>query len=317
MTDQTATRAVTQVVTGMPTSDGAGVKLRRVIGQPDLAELDPFLMLDEFGTDQPQDYIAGFPEHPHRGFETVTYMLDGRMRHRDNHGHEGVLVPGSVQWMTAGRGIVHSEMPEQQEGRMRGFQLWLNLPAGEKMTAPKYQEFGPERIPLATPAAGVTVKVIAGRVGSVTGPISQPSTDPTYLDISIGDGMQYVHELPLEHAAFLYVYEGALRVGASAGPGSEVTLVREGELAVLGQGTRVQLRGDSNEAAGPVRTAAGALRADADLAHSAAIAGDGKSRAILVAGQPLREPVARHGPFVMNTREQVLQAISDFRSGRF
>ena len=131
----------------MPTADGAGVKLTRVIGQPRLPDLDPFLMLDEFGTDNPGDYIAGFPDHPHRGFETVTYMLDGRMRHRDNHGHEGVLVPGSVQWMTAGRGIVHSEMPEQQEGRMRGFQLWINLPARDKMTAPRYQEFGPEKIP--------------------------------------------------------------------------------------------------------------------------------------------------------------------------
>src|SRR6195256_2137766 len=162
-------REVVRVVRGMPTSDGAGVKLRRVIGQPELPELDPFLLLDEFGTDAPDDYIAGFPEHPHRGFETVTYMLDGRMRHKDNHGHEGVLVPGSVQWMTAGRGIVHSEMPEQQEGRMRGFQLWINLPARDKMTEPKYQEYGPEVIPVAQAGQGVnkgvTVKVIAGRVG--------------------------------------------------------------------------------------------------------------------------------------------------------
>ena len=170
---------------GLPTSDGAGVKLRRVIGQPQLPDLDPFLMLDEFGTDQPEDYLAGFPDHPHRGFETVTYMLDGRMRHRDNHGNEGVLVPGSVQWMTAGRGLVHSEMPEQQEGRMRGFQLWLNLPARDKMTAPKYQEFGPERIPSAAPAAGITAKVIAGNVAGISGPIQQPATDPTYLDLAL------------------------------------------------------------------------------------------------------------------------------------
>src|SRR2546427_5587639 len=188
MSTQVAERAVRRVVTGIPTSDGAGVKLTRVIGQPQLPDLDPFLLLDEFGTDRPEDYIAGFPDHPHRGFETVTYMLEGRMRHRDNHGNEGVLVPGSVQWMTAGRGLVHSEMPEQQEGRMRGFQLWLNLPAREKMTAPRYQEFGPERIPSATPAAGVTVKVIAGRVGEVAGPIQQPATDPTYLDLSIRPG---------------------------------------------------------------------------------------------------------------------------------
>src|SRR5580700_7677677 len=167
-------REVVKHVRGMPTSDGAGVKLTRVIGQPALGDLDPFLMLDEFGTDNPGDYIAGFPAHPHRGFETVTYMLDGRMRHKDNHGHEGVLAPGAVQWMTAGRGIVHSEMPEQQQGRMRGFQLWLNLPADRKMIEPAYQEFGPERIPLASPARGVHVKVIAGRVGAVSGPVVQP-----------------------------------------------------------------------------------------------------------------------------------------------
>jgi hypothetical protein len=279
---ETRSRAVARVVHGVPTSDGAGVKLRRVIGQPGLAELDPFLLLDEFGTDKADDYIAGFPEHPHRGFETVTYMLDGRMRHRDNHGHEGVLVPGSVQWMTAGRGIVHSEMPEQQEGRMRGFQLWLNLPARDKMTAPKYQEFGPDRIPVATPGKGVSVKVIAGRVGEVVGPISQPATDPTYLDIALDDGAQYVHTLPDQHSVFLYVYEGAMRVGESP--------VKAGDLAVLGEGAEIRLTGTSP---GHV------------------------SRAILVAGHPLHEPVARYGPFVMNTREQIMQAVDDFQKGRF
>src|SRR5215468_6177650 len=191
-------RSVRKVVKGMPTSDGAGVKLRRVIGQPQLPDLDPFLMLDEFGTDRAEDFIAGFPDHPHRGFETVTYMLDGRMRHRDNHGNEGVLVPGSVQWMTAGRGLVHSEMPEQQEGRMRGFQLWLNLPAREKMTAPKYQEFGPERIPIAAPATGVTVKVIAGQVAGVSGPISQPATDPTYLDLALEPRARFAATVPAD-----------------------------------------------------------------------------------------------------------------------
>jgi quercetin 2,3-dioxygenase len=280
------TREVVRVVRGMPTSDGAGVKLRRVIGQPELAELDPFLMLDEFGTDSPDDYIAGFPDHPHRGFETVTYMLDGRMRHRDNRGHEGVLGPGSVQWMTAGRGIVHSEMPQQQQGRMRGFQLWLNLPAREKMTEPKYQEFGPERIPVATPAAGVTVKVIAGHVGDTQGPISQPATDPTYLDVGLEAGVEYLHELPSQHSAFLYVYEGAVRVG-NRGSG---TLVENGELAVLGEGTGLKLVGEG----GGVTT-----------------------RAIVVAGRPIREPVARYGPFVMNTRDQLIQAVEDFQHGRF
>jgi len=280
------TRGVARIVRGMPTSDGAGVKLRRVIGQPQLPELDPFLMLDEFGTDSPDDYIAGFPEHPHRGFETVTYMLDGRMRHRDNHGHEGVLVPGSVQWMTAGRGIVHSEMPQQQEGRMRGFQLWLNLPARDKMTEPKYQEFGPDRIPVATPGAGVSVKVIAGQVGTVAGPISQPATDPTYLDVALDAGAQYAHGLPAQHAAFMYVYEGSVRVV----DGGKASTVNTGELAVLGEGTEVRLAGDSD---GTV------------------------SRMILVAGKPLREPVARYGPFVMNTREQLVQAVEDFQKGRF
>jgi len=285
LTTGAITRGVARVVRGMPTSDGAGVKLRRVIGQPELADLDPFLMLDEFGTDSPDDYIAGFPEHPHRGFETVTYMLDGRMRHRDNHGHEGVLVPGSVQWMTAGRGIVHSEMPQQQEGRMRGFQLWLNLPARDKMTQPKYQEFGPERIPVATPAAGVQVKVIAGEVGAVKGPIFQPATDPTYLDVALESGAGYVHELPQQHAAFMYVYEGTVRVGKGGGE----SIVKSGELAVLGEGTEVRLGGAASET----------------------------SRAILVAGKPLREPVARYGPFVMNTREQLVQAVEDFQQGKF
>jgi quercetin 2,3-dioxygenase len=286
---QAQARTVRRVVKGMPTSDGAGVKLRRVIGQPQLPDLDPFLMLDEFGTDQPEDYIAGFPDHPHRGFETVTYMLDGRMRHRDNHGNEGVLVPGSVQWMTAGRGLVHSEMPEQQEGRMRGFQLWLNLPARDKMTAPKYQEFGPERIPLATPAEGVTAKVIAGTVAGVAGPILQPATDPTYLDLAIEPGAAFSEPLPADYAAFLYVYEGTVSVGE----GPEAITVRTHELAVLDEGSRVELTG----------VTAGA---------------DGKSaRAILVAGRPLKEPVAKYGPFVMNTRDELQQAFIDFQNGKF
>jgi redox-sensitive bicupin YhaK (pirin superfamily) len=284
-----ASRSVRRVVHGMPTSDGAGVKLRRVIGQPQLPDLDPFLMLDEFGTDKAEDYIAGFPDHPHRGFETVTYMLDGRMRHRDNHGNEGVLVPGSVQWMTAGRGLVHSEMPEQQEGRMRGFQLWLNLPARDKMTAPKYQEFGPERIPTAAPAKGVTAKVIAGQVAGVLGPISQPATDPTYLDVAIEPGAEFVQPLPRDYAAFLYVFEGTLQVGTGAG----AKTLGDHELAVLTEGDEIRLKGVSAGADG--RTA----------------------RAILVAGRPLHEPVAKYGPFVMNTRAELQQAFEDFQSGKF
>lgn len=285
-------RGVTRIVHGMPTSDGAGVKLTRVIGQPGLPDLDPFLMLDEFGTDEPDDYIAGFPEHPHRGFETVTYMLDGRMRHRDNHGHEGVLVPGSVQWMTAGRGIVHSEMPEQQEGRMRGFQLWINLPARDKLTAPKYQEYGPEKIPDAPVDGGARVKVIAGRVGEVRGPIVQPATDPVYLDISLDRGAEFSQSVPVEHTAFLYVYEGAMRVGS----GESAATVRSHELAVLGGGDLVRLE----------------ALPDADGPNARA-----SSRAILVAGRPLREPVAKYGPFVMNTREELMKAFEDYQSGRF
>jgi quercetin 2,3-dioxygenase len=283
-------RDVSRVVRGMPTSDGAGVKLTRVIGQPRLPDLDPFLMLDEFGTDNPGDYIAGFPDHPHRGFETVTYMLDGRMRHRDNHGHEGVLVPGSVQWMTAGRGIVHSEMPEQQEGRMRGFQLWINLPARDKMTAPKYQEFGPEKIPTADVGSGARVKVLAGHVAGITGPIAQPATDPTYLDIELEPGATFSQPIARGHAAFLYVFEGAVKVGT----GESAATLGTHELAVLTDGDSVQLEGRD-----PPRD------------------GGTLNRAILVAGRPLREPVAKHGPFVMSTRQELIQAFDDYQSGKF
>jgi redox-sensitive bicupin YhaK (pirin superfamily) len=278
---------VIRTLRGMPASDGAGVKLTRVIGTPQLPDLDPFLMLDEFGTDRPEDYLAGFPDHPHRGFETVTYMLDGRMRHRDNHGNEGVLVPGSVQWMTAGRGLVHSEMPEQLEGRMRGFQLWVNLPARDKMQAPRYQEFAPERIAQAEPAEGVRVKVIAGRVGDTVGPVyaaGDAATAPVYLDIALAPDAAWMHALPHGHNAFVYVYEGA----AAVGEGDEARRVGAQELGVLGGGTDVALR-----------------------------AGDAGARLILVAGRPLREPVARHGPFVMNTREELMQAFVDLQQGKF
>jgi redox-sensitive bicupin YhaK (pirin superfamily) len=277
------TRAVTQTLRGMPASDGAGVKLTRVIGQPRLPDLDPFLLLDEFGTDKAEDYIAGFPEHPHRGFETVTYMLDGRMRHKDNHGHEGVLEPGAVQWMTAGRGIVHSEMPEQREGRMRGFQLWMNLPARDKMTAPNYQEFGGEKLPVVE-RTGVSVKVIAGRLDGVEGPVKQPATDPIYLDIRLDAGAQFELPVPAGHAAFVYVYEGQ----ATVGEGREAATIDAQELAVLGDGGEVRLSGRAP-----------------------------RSRAILVAGRPLREPVARYGPFVMNTREELQQAFADYQAGKF
>ncbi|MBN6101882.1 pirin family protein [Xanthomonas sp. CFBP 8703] len=275
---------IARTIRGRATADGDGVRLTRVIGGGELPELDPFLLLDEFGTDRAEAYIGGFPSHPHRGFETVTYMLDGRMRYKDNHGNEGLLTPGSVQWMTAGRGLVHSEMPEQESGRMRGFQLWVNLPARDKMTAPRYQEFAPERIPLAQPAPGVTVKVIAGQVGDVHGPIAQPATDPLYLDIALDADARWDHLLPAGHNAFAYAYEGA----AMLGEGEAARELPAQTLAVLGGGDLLQLR-----------------------------AGAAGARLILVAGRPLREPVARHGPFVMNTREELMQAFVDFQEGRF
>ena len=275
---------VLRSVRGMPTSDGAGVRLTRVIGGPALPELDPFLLLDEFGTDRAEDYIAGFPAHPHRGFETVTYMLDGRMRHKDNHGNEGLLVPGSVQWMTAGRGLVHSEMPEQESGRMRGFQLWVNLPAKDKMTAPRYQEFAPDRIPVLRPAPGVEVKLIAGRVGDTVGPIVQPATDPLYLDVTLESGTAWTYTLPEGQNAFAYVFEGAATVGG----GEDARPLEAGQMGVLGGGGALSLH-----------------------------AGHDGARLILVAGTPLREPVARHGPFVMNTRQELMQAFVDYQEGRF
>ncbi|MBN8224316.1 MAG: pirin family protein [Xanthomonadales bacterium] len=280
----TAPARLLRKVRGTATSDGAGVRLTRVIGGHELPDLDPFLLLDEFGTDRAEDYIAGFPSHPHRGFETVTYMLDGRMRHRDNHGNEGLLTPGSVQWMTAGRGLVHSEMPEQESGRMRGFQLWVNLPARDKMTAPRYQEFAPERIPVVQPAPGVAVKVIAGRVGDTVGPIVQPATDPLYLDVALEPGTAWAYALPDGHNAFAYVFEGAVTVGE----GEDARALESREMGVLGGGGALSLR-----------------------------AGGGGARLILVAGTPLREPVARHGPFVMNTRQELMQAFVDFQEGRF
>jgi len=276
-------RQVTQVVRGRPTSDGAGVKLTRIIGQPGLDMLDPFLLLDEFRSDQANDYIAGFPSHPHRGFETVTYMLAGRMRHGDNQGNSGLLTAGSVQWMTAGRGILHSEMPEQENGLMWGFQLWVNLPAKDKMTAPRYQDIAPERIPEVELAQGVSARVIAGSAGGVTGPVQADATAALYLDVRLAQDARTELAIPAGHNAFVYVYEGQ----ATVGEGSHSELLR-GELGVLGSGETVRIA----------------------AAKSAA-------RMIVVAGRPFNEPVAKYGPFVMNTQQQIVQTIEDFRSGRF
>jgi redox-sensitive bicupin YhaK (pirin superfamily) len=280
MTTKIGTRPVTKVVRGQRSSDGAGVRLTRVIGGRALPDLDPFLLFDEFGSDEASDYIGGFPDHPHRGFETVTYMLAGRMRHGDNKGNTGLLGPGSVQWMTAGRGIVHSEMPEQEEGLMHGFQLWVNLPAKDKMTAPRYQDIAPEEIPEVDAGNGVRVRVIAGRFRNVSGPVSAVATDPLYLDVALPAGASVEVPLPEDDSAFAYVFEGAATIGGEQ--------VARGELAVLGNGERAEL------AAGP----AGA-------------------RLVLIAGRPLREPVAKYGPFVMNTNDEIRQAVSDYQSGRF
>ena len=274
-------RHITRRIRGMDTADGAGVKLKRIIGQPGLDMLDPFLLLDEFRSDDANDYIAGFPEHPHRGFETVTYMLAGHMRHRDNHGNSGDLTPGSVQWMTAGRGILHSEMPQQENGLMWGFQLWVNLPAKDKMTAPRYQDIGPERIPVVRPAAGVEVRVIAGALAGATGPVEGIATAPVYLDVSLQPGATLTVGLPVEHHGFAYVF-----AGDSALVGGEQ--LQRGELGVLSTGEQLQLTGGKQAA-----------------------------RLLLVAGRPLQETVARYGPFVMNTPEQIQQAMADFRAGKF
>jgi len=279
------TRKVQQVITGQATTDGAGVDLVRVIGQPALMDLDPFLLLDAFRSDDPNDYIAGFPPHPHRGFETVTYLLNGRMRHQDNTGNEGVIEPGGIQWMTAGSGIVHSEMPEQQDGLLEGFQLWINLPGANKMDRPAYQEHDATNIPTET-RASTTIKVISGVTSQgTTGPVSQPLTDPVYLDVTLQPDTEFNENLTADHNAFVYVINGQLVLEHT--DGDQIDLDRD-QLAVLSKGDTVALR-----------------------------SGDQGGRFLLVAGKPLNEPVARGGPFVMNTAAEVRQAFSDYQRGNF
>ena len=277
-------RTVSRTIRGRATSDGAGVKLTRVIGGAELPDLDPFLLLDEFRSDDPGDYLAGFPDHPHRGFETVTYMLAGRMRHADNKGNTGLLRAGSVQWMTAGRGIVHSEMPEQEDGLMWGFQLWVNLPRKDKMSAPRYQDIAPERIPEVDLGSGARARIIAGRLAGIEGPVRGVATEPQYFDIALPAGSSASIALPSTHHAFAYPYEGAVRIGA----GADATVLARGELGVLTRGESVTI-----------------------------VASDGACRLILVAGRPLDEPIVRYGPFVMTTREQIREAIDDYSQGRF
>jgi quercetin 2,3-dioxygenase len=285
------TRTLVHVIESMPTSDGAGVKLRRSLGSQRGLHVDPFLMLDEFYSDNPDDYIAGFPSHPHRGFETVTYMLDGHMRHEDHLGNRGDLGPGAVQWMTAARGIIHSEMPQQSEGRMRGFQLWLNLPSKEKMKPAGYRDIPADEIPLVKLPRGGEVKVIAGTLkldgeaicGPVNGSGAKLSTDPLYLDVRLLAGAEFSAPVAAGHNAFVYTYEGSAQIGTAG-------------------------------AAKPLPHRAAGILSDGDSVRVQA--GAAGVRFLLLAARPLREPVVQYGPFVMNTREEIEQALADYRDGR-
>ena len=276
------TRGIERIIEGVATSDGAGVKLTRVLSGRLQRRLDPFLMLDAFSSDNPGDYIAGFPDHPHRGFETVTYMLAGRMRHRDSAGHEGLLENGGVQWMTAGRGVIHSEIPEQVDGLMEGFQLWLNLPSQLKMAEPWYRDFPGSAIPEYATAQGVKVRVIAGSSNGVRGAVTREITEPLYLDIHAPAGAGFSTALPDTHNAFIYVYRGAVTVAGVPVPSRRMGIL-------------------SNVAG----------------ADSMTLSATEDARLILVAGKPLDEPIVQYGPFVMNTQQQIHQALNDYNNGQF
>ena len=278
----TKARGVERVIAGQYVMDGAGVKINRVLTNTLQRRLDPFLMLDAFGSEEAGDYIAGFPEHPHRGFETVTYMLAGRMRHRDSAGNEGLVTDGGVQWMTAGRGVIHSEMPEQNEGLMEGFQLWLNLPAKDKMMAPWYRDIPNEQVPRFTLDSGATVQVIAGESHGVAGAVQREGTEPLYLDIELPEGAVFEQALLAGHNAFIYVFRGEAIVGGKGVPQ-----------------TRMAIFDNAEGADGVVIKAAK------------------PTRLLLIAGRPLKEPIAQYGPFVMNTQAELHQAVEDFRSGKF
>ncbi|NHZ98655.1 pirin family protein [Massilia sp. CCM 8734] len=275
-------RAVERLVGGQFVMDGAGVRINRVLTESLQRRLDPFLMLDAFGSDKPGDYIAGFPEHPHRGFETISYMIAGSMRHRDSAGNEGLITDGGVQWMTAGRGVAHSEMPEQSDGMMEGFQLWLNLPAKDKMTAPWYRDIPNTEIPRFTTGAGVTVQVIAGASHGVQGAVQREGTEPLYLDVNLPANASFEQVLPPGHNAFMYIFRGQVLVGEKPVPAGRMAILANSAQA---DGVRIMAAQDS--------------------------------RLILIAGRPLNEPIAQYGPFVMNTQAEVFQAVEDFRAGRF
>jgi len=276
----TTSRDIIQTSIGQLASDGDGVRLTRMVGSPDVNMVDPFLLLDAFGSDQPGDYIGGFPSHPHRGFETVTYLLAGRMRHKDSAGHEGVIEPGGVQWMTAGRGVIHSEMPEQENGLLAGFQLWVNLPASHKMTDPAYQEFPASEIPVEQLVSGGSVKVIAGQTDQGTmGPAHIATTMPLFFDVSLPSNTPFRQAVPFSYGGFLYVLEGSIHGGGD---------VSAKMVGVLGDGDHIDV-----------------------------VAGPEGARFLLIAGIQLNEPVARGGPFVMNTKSEILQAFEDYQQGRF
>lgn len=275
-------RKVEHIIAGLPTSDGAGVKLTRVLTQNLQRRLDPFLMLDNFGSDKADDYIAGFPDHPHRGFETITYMIAGRMQHRDSAGNEGLLENGGVQWMVAGKGVIHSEIPQQEEGVMEGFQLWLNLPARNKMTQPWYRDIKAGELPKFRTPEGVDVTVIAGSSHGVAGAVTRETTEPLYLDLHMPAGSRFVQPLSASHNAFVYVYRGEVSIEGQAVPVQRMAILE-----------------NQAQADGVV------IQAGAD------------ARVLLIAGQPLNEPIAQYGPFVMNTQEELYQALQDFRDGNF
>ncbi len=273
-------RQTQHIITGEETSDGAGVHMKRLFPVQGILQIDPFLLFDEFGSDDPDTYIGGFPDHPHRGFETVTYMLAGLMRHFDNRGNSGLLEPGGAQWMTAGRGLIHSEMPEQTDGLMRGFQIWINLPAAEKMVAPRYQDYRPDQVPVKTLTDGTVLKVVAGEAEGVSGPVNGVSRQPLLVDVTLPAGIAWRHKVDPAATVLAHVFEGGAEIG---GRGLGTT-----QMAVLGEGDEIEIK-----------------------------AGAAGARVLILAARPIGEPVVRAGPFVMNTRAEIERAFMDYQAGRF
>ena len=277
-------RQIEHLYAGVDTQDGAGVKLTRVLTQQLQERLDPYLMLDNFKSDNPDDYVAGFPNHPHRGFETITYMITGRMRHRDSAGNEGLLQNGGVQWMTAASGVIHSELPEQENGAMEGFQLWLNLPAKDKMNDPWYKDFQSDDLPKYSTEDGVDVTVIAGQSYGIEGAVTRDITEPTYLDIHLPAGTNFSQAIPADHNAFAFVYRGKVDIEGETVPTKNMAILKNDKDA-----DGVTITADNSE----------------------------DTKVILITGRPLREPIVQYGPFVMNSQQEIMQAVTDFQSGKF